>query len=62
MKRNVVVDYRKLTGYLGKTITCNEKTKQIKVFTYLFFRRSDSALTDGQDNNISLSEGYFDAG
>ncbi|KAI9253267.1 Six-hairpin glycosidase-like protein [Helicostylum pulchrum] len=24
--------------------------------------RSDSALTDGQDNNISLSEGYFDAG
>lgn len=25
-------------------------------------RRQDSALTDGFDNNVSLTEGYYDAG
>lgn len=43
-------------------ITISRHSKERIILTTFVFRRSDSALQDGSDNNVNLTGGYYDAG
>jgi hypothetical protein len=62
MKHNEVKTYRQIIGYLDKVYTHIILNIGVDIHRGCLNRRCDSGLADGEDNSVSLTEGYYDAG